>query len=260
MTDTDEAISRPAPRADVDRRRGPCGARATDADARRAVFHPHRGRRPGRRDDLGVDEPAAPGRGLEYPWPPERWRRYLQAQLDGEYSRPLIGSFRGTELAYVEVYRAAKDSIAPRYAADPYDLGLHAAIADLRFVNRGFAPILLPRLVASIFEIEPRCRRIMFDPDHRNSGARRLCEFAGCAFLGEHQMSNRRMALYALPRTPGRAGSVIPVGRVDQLGVAVVVGLHRRGDSSHSTSSVPPPTRASFMSRHHRPSGVSSTR
>jgi lysine N-acyltransferase len=138
----------------------------------------------------------------EYPWPPERWRRYLQAQLDGEYSRPLIGSFRGTELAYVEVYRAAKDSIAPRYAADPYDLGLHAAIADLRFVNRGFAPILLPRLVASIFDIEPRCRRIMFDPDHRNSGARRLCEFAGCAFLGEHQMSNRRMALYALPRTP----------------------------------------------------------
>lgn len=138
----------------------------------------------------------------EYPWPPERWRRYLQAQLDGEYSRPLIGSFRGTELAYVEVYRAAKDSIAPRYAADPYDLGLHAAIADLRFVNRGFAPILLPRLVASVFDIEPRCRRIMFDPDHRNSGARRLCEFAGCAFLGEHEMSNRRMALYALPRTP----------------------------------------------------------
>lgn len=138
----------------------------------------------------------------EYPWPPERWRRYLQAQLDGEYSRPMIGSFRGTELAYVEVYRAAKDSIGPRYDADPYDLGLHAAIADLRFVNRGFAPILLPRLVASIFEIEPRCRRIMFDPDHRNSGARRLCEYAGCAFLGEHQMSNRRMALYALPRTP----------------------------------------------------------
>ena len=72
----------------------------------------------------------------------------------------------------------------------------------MRFVNRGFAPILLPLLVASVFDIELRCRRIMFDPDHRNSGARRLCEYAGCAFLGEHQMSNRRMALYALPRTP----------------------------------------------------------
>ena len=59
---------------------------------------------------------------------------------------------------------------------------------------------LLPRIVASVFEVEPRCRRIMFDPDHRNSGARRLCEYAGCTFLGEHDMSNRRMALYALPR------------------------------------------------------------
>jgi RimJ/RimL family protein N-acetyltransferase len=138
----------------------------------------------------------------EYDWPPARWHRYLSAQLDGQYSRPLIGSFRGAPFGYIEVYRAAKDSIAPRYDADPHDIGLHAAIADPKYVNRGIAPIVLPRLVASVFEIEPRCRRIMFDPDHRNAGARRLCEYAGCTFLGEHDMSNRRMALYALPRTP----------------------------------------------------------
>jgi RimJ/RimL family protein N-acetyltransferase len=93
-------------------------------------------------------------------------------------------------------------SDAFRGDADPYDVRLHAAIAELKFVNRGIGPILLPRLVASIFELEPRCRRIMFDPDHRNTGARRLCEYAGCTFLGEHDMSNRRMALYALPRSP----------------------------------------------------------
>jgi len=138
----------------------------------------------------------------EYDWPPARWHRYLSAQLDGQYSRPFIGSFRGAPFGYIEVYRAAKDSIAPRYDADPHDIGLHAAIADPKFVNRGLAPIVLPRLVASVFEIEPRCRRIMFDPDHRNTGARRLCEYAGCTFLGEHDMANRRMALYALPRTP----------------------------------------------------------
>jgi RimJ/RimL family protein N-acetyltransferase len=137
----------------------------------------------------------------EYDWPPSRWRRYLQAQLDGEYSRPFIGIFRGVDFGYIELYRAAKDSIATRYVADPYDIGLHAAIADLKFVNRGIAPIMLPRVVASVFEAEPRCRRIMFDPDHRNQGARRVCEYAGCDFLGEHDMSNRRMALYALPRS-----------------------------------------------------------
>jgi RimJ/RimL family protein N-acetyltransferase len=138
----------------------------------------------------------------EYDWPPARWQRYLRAQLDGAYSRPFICSFRGGDFGYIELYRAAKDSIAPRYDADPHDIGLHAAIADLKFFNRGIAPILLPRLVAIIFELEPRCRRIMFDPDHRNSGARAVCEYAGCAFLGEHDMANRRMALYALRRPP----------------------------------------------------------
>jgi RimJ/RimL family protein N-acetyltransferase len=139
----------------------------------------------------------------EYAWPVSRWQRYLRAQLDGSYSRPLIGSLRGKDHGYIEIYRAAKDSVASRYDADPYDLGLHAAIADPRIVNRGFGPLLLPRIVASVFEREPQCRRIMFDPDYRNSGARRLCEFVGCTFLGEHDMANRRMALYALPRTVG---------------------------------------------------------
>jgi RimJ/RimL family protein N-acetyltransferase len=138
----------------------------------------------------------------EYPHPPSWWQGYLGAQLAGEFSRPFIGSFRGQEVAYLEVYRAAKDSIAPRYASEPHDLGFHAAIADLRFVNRGIAPILFPRVVASLFELEPQCRRVMFDPDHRNAGARAVCEWAGCTFLGEHDMANRRMALYALPRAP----------------------------------------------------------
>jgi RimJ/RimL family protein N-acetyltransferase len=141
----------------------------------------------------------------EYDWPPARWRRYLRAQVDGDYSRPFIGHFRGQAFVYLELYRAARDSIATRYCADPHDIGMHAAIADLRFVNRGIAPIMLPRLVANIFEREPRCRRIMFDPDHRNAGARAVCEFAGSVFLGEHDMANRRMALYALPRTPADA-------------------------------------------------------
>jgi RimJ/RimL family protein N-acetyltransferase len=50
----------------------------------------------------------------------------------------------------------------------------------------------------------------MFDPDHRNDGARRVCEYAGCVFLGEHDMANRRVALYALPRNAD--GAPKPVG------------------------------------------------
>jgi RimJ/RimL family protein N-acetyltransferase len=107
----------------------------------------------------------------EYAWPPARWQQYLRARREGEYSRPFICTFRGGDFGYIELYRAAKDSIAPRYDADPHDVALHAAIAELKFVNRGIGPMLLPRLVASVFELEPLCRRIMFDPDLRNSGA-----------------------------------------------------------------------------------------
>lgn len=138
----------------------------------------------------------------EYVWPASRWRRYLSAQLQGRYSRPFIGSMDGQDHAYLELYRAAKDSIATRYEWDPHDLGLHAGIANLEIMNRGVAQFLLPHFVASVLTDDPQCRRIMFDPDHRNTMARRFCESSGCVFLGEHDMANRRMALYALPRTP----------------------------------------------------------
>ncbi|MGZ4577373.1 MAG: GNAT family N-acetyltransferase [Mycobacterium sp.] len=138
----------------------------------------------------------------ESAWPASRWQRYLQAQRAGRYSRPFVASVDGEAQGYLELYRAAKDSIASRYEADPYDLGIHAAIANLELISKGIAQYLLPHFVASVLSAEPRCRRIMFDPDHRNKQARRFCEVGGCVFMGEHDMSNRRMALYALARTP----------------------------------------------------------
>ncbi|MEN4399708.1 GNAT family N-acetyltransferase [Mycolicibacterium senegalense] len=140
----------------------------------------------------------------EYDWPVERWRTHLQAQLEGDYSLPLVLSIGGVDRGYLEIYRAAKDSIADRYDSAPHDLGLHGAIADEELVNRGLGPMLLPKIVASVLAADPDCQRIMFDPDHRNTTVRGLCEFAGCKFLGEHQMSNRRMALYQLDRATAR--------------------------------------------------------
>lgn len=136
----------------------------------------------------------------EYDWPAPRWERHLGAQLDGTYSLPILGSIRGKDCAYLELYWGAKDLISRYYDAEPCDLGLHAAIAEPALVNRGLGLTLLPRIVASVFAREPRCRRIMFDPDHRNTTARRLCESVGCTFLGEHDTRNRRMSLYALER------------------------------------------------------------
>ncbi|OLO99540.1 acetyltransferase [Mycolicibacterium porcinum] len=143
-------------------------------------------------------------RAWEYDWPVERWRKHLKAQVDGDYSLPLVLSIGGVDRGYLEIYRAAKDSIADRYDSEAHDLGLHGAIADEELVNRGLGPMLLPKIVASVLAADPDCQRIMFDPDHRNTTVRGLCEFAGCRFLGEHEMSNRTMALYQLDRDTAR--------------------------------------------------------
>ncbi|WP_252342227.1 GNAT family N-acetyltransferase [Rhodococcus sp. 14-2483-1-2] len=139
----------------------------------------------------------------EYDWPRERWHAHLQAQLDGSYSRPLIGSFKGKDIGYLEIYRAAKDQIAGVYPSDPHDIGMHAAIAELSVVNKGFGALLLPKIIASVFELDPKCRRIVFEPDYRNTVMRRLSEYAGGVFLGELDMrADRRIALFVVPRTP----------------------------------------------------------
>jgi RimJ/RimL family protein N-acetyltransferase len=134
-------------------------------------------------------------------WPAPRWRQYLRAQLDGSYSRPFIGSIDGRNHGYVELYRAAKDLVSTKYESDPCDLGVRPALADLEVLNQGMVLLLLPHFVASVFNVEPQCRRIMFDPDHRNTALRNFCESGGCVFLGEHDSAGLRRALYVLPRT-----------------------------------------------------------
>jgi hypothetical protein len=108
-----------------------------------------------------VNEPASLGRVVEYAWPAARWRRYLRAQLEGGFSRPFVASLDGGDHGYVELYRAAKDSVATRYEHHPYDLGLHVPVADLDYMQQGHVSYRLPHLLASMLNLDPRCRRVM---------------------------------------------------------------------------------------------------
>ncbi len=88
----------------------------------------------------------------EYDWPASRWRQHLNAQLEGTYSLPLIGSWHGTDGGYLELYWAAKDLISHYYDADPYDLGCtrpsrtcrRSIGASARCCYRGSWPASLP--------------------------------------------------------------------------------------------------------------------
>lgn len=152
----------------------------------------------------------------EQPWSAQRRRQDWQAQLAGSYSRPILVGYDFAaagrpelgrrEVAYLELYRPAKDEIARLYHADPYDVALHIATADIELVGRGFMAEFIRALLPAIFAAEPKCRRLLADPDHRNVAVRRLCEKNGWPSLGEFDIrSDRRISLYSLPRTPADA-------------------------------------------------------
>ncbi|OHV28579.1 MULTISPECIES: GNAT family N-acetyltransferase [Pseudofrankia] len=133
-------------------------------------------------------------------WPAQRWGRYLRAQLDSDFSRPLMLSYEDTTVGYLELYRASRDTISTFYDADPWDLGLHAAVVVRSAMPARGIAYGLRGIVEGAFRAEPRCRRVMFEPDHRNTPARLVCERAGCQKLGLHDMPTRTIALYAWPR------------------------------------------------------------
>lgn len=144
----------------------------------------------------------------EQAWPEDEWRNDARARLAGTYSRPciLVDSSEADpiHIAYVELYRVAKDENALLYDADPWDLGFHVATADLRLVGRGVVSHWMAQLATALWGADDRCRRIIVDPDHRNIGMRKALVKRGWRDLGEYDVRpGRRVALHALARHPG---------------------------------------------------------
>ncbi|MEU4312569.1 GNAT family N-acetyltransferase [Nocardia sp. NPDC024068] len=162
----------------------------------------------------------------EQDWPVERWHRHLTAQLTGTYSLPCVLSldFAGVDrpelgvrdVAYVELYRPAKDEIARLYDAGPTDIGFHIATADPELTGKGVISRWIGLLGEAVWDQDPDCRRLLCEPDHRNPRMRRALVKNGWTELGEFDIRpTRRIALHVLPRTPDdaptlRTGPVTP--------------------------------------------------
>ncbi|GAB3214054.1 Protein N-acetyltransferase, RimJ/RimL family [Marinactinospora thermotolerans DSM 45154] len=134
-------------------------------------------------------------------WPRERWADELAAQAGGDYARPHLVAVDGAEVAYIELYRAARDVIAEHYPADPHDVGLHIAIGVPERIGRGLGPRIMAAVAGGLFAADPRCRRVMLEPDAANTAARRAARRAGMHLLGEVELPHKRAALFVLPRT-----------------------------------------------------------
>ncbi|MDA0567791.1 acetyltransferase [Streptomonospora sp. S1-112] len=133
-------------------------------------------------------------------WSRRRWAEELAAQRAGTFSRPHIVSHEGTDVAYVELYRAARDVVAAHYAADPHDVGVHIAIGAAERTGTGLGRRVLDALATAVFAADPRCRRVVMEPDAANTAARRAAEGAGLRFVAEVDLPHKRAALLVRTR------------------------------------------------------------
>ncbi|BAJ31156.1 GNAT family N-acetyltransferase [Kitasatospora setae] len=127
--------------------------------------------------------------------PPATTAAHLAAQLDGDgRSRPVLALLDAVPTGYFELYRADLDPLAAHYPARPHDLGVHLLLAPAAR-GRGLAAPLLAATAARLLEREPRCTRVLAEPDVRNAPSVRAFARAGFTRAADLDLPDKRAAL-----------------------------------------------------------------
>ncbi len=132
---------------------------------------------------------------------PERTAGHLRAQLDGDgRSVPCLGVLDGTPMSYWEIYRADLDPLARYYPARPHDTGLHLLIGGVPDRGRGLGTTLLRAVADLVLDRRPRCRRVLAEPDVRNTPSLAAFLGAGFRYTAEVDLPDKRAALVVKDR------------------------------------------------------------
>lgn len=150
-------------------------------------------------------------------WPLDHWQAHLAQMYDDTYERPYIAEFRGRPVAYVELYRAARDVVADHYEAHAWDLGLHGAIGERQAIGKNLAFRFWMDVIPAIFAGEPECQAVVTDPAADHPVAVRLDQLAadhlGGERLGEVQLPHKRAVLFRFSRAGAEAAAAERAGR-----------------------------------------------
>ncbi|MCE9669880.1 acetyltransferase [Myxococcus stipitatus] len=134
-------------------------------------------------------------------WPEERWRAELERQLAGDHALPCMLDVEGAPLAYLEVYRVARDRLAGHYPHHPHDLGVHVAIGEPDRTGRGLGRALLREVARGLLAADPQCLRVVAEPDSRNAPSLRAFTAAGFRVVGPITLPDKPATLLAHPRS-----------------------------------------------------------
>ena len=121
---------------------------------------------------------------------------HLRPQLQGDgRSVPCLGVLDGTPMSYWEIYRADLDPVSRYYPARPQDTGIHLLIGGVADRARGLGSTLLRAVSDLVFDHRPACRRVVAEPDLRNTPSVSAFLSAGFRFAAEVDLPDKRAAL-----------------------------------------------------------------
>lgn len=118
-------------------------------------------------------------------WSLADWRANLEEQRSGTHSLPCLLALDGDDLAYVEVYRVARDRLGERWPAETRDLGVHIAIGDRARTGAGLGREALRVVTTGLLAADPSCLRVVAEPDRTNDPSVRAFAAAGYVATGE---------------------------------------------------------------------------
>lgn len=127
-------------------------------------------------------------------------RAYLHRLADDPHTLTLVGCFDDEPFAYFEAYWAKEDRIAPFYAVDDYDRGIHMLVGEEHHRGPHKVAAWLAGLTHYLFLDDPRTRRVVAEP--RADNARMIGHMQGLGFYREKEFDfpHKRAALMAISR------------------------------------------------------------
>jgi RimJ/RimL family protein N-acetyltransferase len=126
---------------------------------------------------------------------------HVRAQNDGDgRSVPCLGVLDGTPMSYWEIYRADLDPLARFYPARPHDTGIHLLLGRVADRGRGLGGTLLRAVSDLVLDQRPCCRRVVAEPDLRNTPSVAAFLTAGFRFGAEVDLPGKRAALMVRDR------------------------------------------------------------
>ena len=99
----------------------------------------------------------------------DRHRSYLETIAADPHVYSLIGCFDDQPFAYFELYWAKEDRIAPFYAVDDYDRGIHMLVGEQAHRGPHKVASWLAALTHYAFLDDPRTRLVVAEPRADNA-------------------------------------------------------------------------------------------